>query len=128
MPDFDWVNALSACSAVKVFQELIMQAKDDVNKRKAQLRQGGNEYSFETAMNKDDLKVFVMGNKISGSVTLSCRDGEIVALNHDDKVMFAARPTLNDEGECRLRVNGKECELWQVRKMALEELFFRRYY
>ena len=33
-------------------------------------------------------------------------------------------PDLNDEGRCLLRIGNKEYERWQVRKMALEVLFF----
>jgi hypothetical protein len=43
------------------------------------------------------------------------------------KKMFEVTLTLSDEGECRLNVNEKERELWQVRRMALEELLFRGY-
>jgi hypothetical protein len=32
--------------------------------------------------------------------------------------------TINDEGKCRLKVGGIEREFWQVRRMALEALFF----
>jgi hypothetical protein len=32
--------------------------------------------------------------------------------------------TLNDEGECRLKVGDDELEEWQVLKRALETLFF----
>jgi hypothetical protein len=41
--------------------------------------------------------------------------------------MFDVTLTFNDEGQCRLNVKEKECELWQVRRMALEELLFRSY-
>jgi hypothetical protein len=33
--------------------------------------------------------------------------------------------TFNYKGECKLNVNEKERELWQVRRMALEDLMFR---
>jgi hypothetical protein len=32
--------------------------------------------------------------------------------------------TLNDMGECRLKINGQEREFWQFRRTALEDLFF----
>ena len=41
--------------------------------------------------------------------------------------MFEVTLTFADEGECRLNVNGEDREFWQVRRMALEELFFRGY-
>jgi hypothetical protein len=39
--------------------------------------------------------------------------------------MFEVKATFRDEGECRLKVNGEERALWQVQRMALEELLFR---
>jgi hypothetical protein len=39
--------------------------------------------------------------------------------------MFDVTATFSDEGDCRLKVNGEERDLWQVRRMALEELLFR---
>jgi hypothetical protein len=41
--------------------------------------------------------------------------------------MFEVTLAFNDEGECKLNVNEKERDLWQVRRMALEELLFRGY-
>ena len=44
----------------------------------------------------------------------------------DSRELFVIDVTLNNEGFCRLTVSGKEgdFEQWQVRKMALEKLFF----
>jgi hypothetical protein len=39
-----------------------------------------------------------------------------------------ATPTLNSKGECRLKINGEEYESWYLRKIALEEIFFRDYF
>ena len=39
--------------------------------------------------------------------------------------MFDVTLTFNDEGGCRLNVKAEEHDLWQVRRMALEELLFR---
>ena len=41
--------------------------------------------------------------------------------------MFEVTLTFNDEGGCKLHVNQEERDLWQVRRMALEELLFRDY-
>jgi hypothetical protein len=45
----------------------------------------------------------------------------------DSQVIFRAGITLNDEGRCKLTLKerpGSEFENWQVRRMALEKLFF----
>jgi len=52
---------------------------------------------------------------------------EHAILVQDDKGdrMFEVSANFSEEGECRLKVNGEERALWQVRRMALEELLFR---
>jgi hypothetical protein len=47
-----------------------------------------------------------------------------IEVSGDGIKAFEATPTVNDEGKCRLKVNGIEREFWQVRRMALEKLFF----
>jgi hypothetical protein len=39
-------------------------------------------------------------------------------------VNLTASPGLNTGGVCTLIVNGTELELWQVRRLALDRLFF----
>jgi len=60
-------------------------------------------------------------------VNFNLTEHSIVISDQDGNTIFEAVATLNDEGECRLKVTGQEKELWQVRKMALEELFFKKY-
>jgi len=43
----------------------------------------------------------------------------------DGKKILEATLTLNDSGECRVKIGGQEYELWQMRKKALENLFFK---
>jgi hypothetical protein len=39
--------------------------------------------------------------------------------------MFEVSVIFNDEGKCRLKAKEQNRELWQVRRMALEDLLFR---
>jgi hypothetical protein len=48
---------------------------------------------------------------------ISVRDEEHVLL-------FEATVGLNDVGECKPKINGQEREVWQMRRMSLEKLFF----
>lgn len=51
--------------------------------------------------------------------------GEVIVFRDDQKdVSIAAGLTLNDSGECRLKVGSDERESWQFRRAALEDLFF----
>lgn len=42
----------------------------------------------------------------------------------DGAPSFDATLTLNGDGECRVRIGGEEYELWRMRQMALEKIFF----
>jgi hypothetical protein len=57
-------------------------------------------------------------------VTFSIGANSIIVRDENDTLMFKAFPTVCNDGECRLKVDGQERELWQVRKQALEGLFF----
>jgi hypothetical protein len=47
-----------------------------------------------------------------------------ISVRKDEGVMFEVMLTLNNEGMCRYKINGQECESWQMRKRALWKLFF----
>ncbi len=56
-------------------------------------------------------------------VEFNCEANRIVVRNQDRE--FSVTLTLNNEGRCKLRVDGaEELEQWQVRRIALEKLFF----
>jgi hypothetical protein len=114
-PKFDWVTERSSCSLPKIFSALRSQVEVDVNSRNA-LRPDNSPYEFSIAENAGDFTVTLQAKEVRQSV-------------RDDKSnpMFDVSLTFTDEGKCRLNVNNQPRELWQVRRMALEELFFRGY-
>ena len=57
-------------------------------------------------------------------VIFTLRNEEIRVSSKGVKVDFVATLTLSDDGECRLLVDGKELDRWQVLRRALEPLFF----
>ena len=127
---FDWVKALSACSVFEVFERLRLQVKSDVETRDAQREMPRDQhYAFGFVSNGREFSAVVRGHKISGSVifSLDIPSQSIKVRNEKDVLLLDATTTINDEGECRLKVKGQERELWQVRKMALESLFFGAY-
>ena len=119
----DWVKARAACSIAVVFKELELGAREDVD-------------SFhEAAPNDRTLAVVTSekGNRFSVtrsgdtqlSVDFALTGGRITATDaRRPKWSVNATLTLNDAGECRLLVDGKELEQWQFRRKALESLFF----
>ncbi|MGA3018021.1 MAG: hypothetical protein ABSF62_12950 [Bryobacteraceae bacterium] len=125
-PKFDWVTARSLCSLPKVFKELRLQIEEDVKTRNA-LRPNNSPYEFSVAENGDDFTVLLEAKDVHKSVIFSLAQHAILVQDGKGKEMFEVTLTFNDEGECKLNVKEKERDLWQVRRMALEELLFRGY-
>lgn len=121
--DFDWVQARTECSPSAIFERLKISLKTDAKIRTQALIQKGSDYGFSVISEGRSVSVFVQGNNLSRSVVFDLtEDG--VSVHTGDKHIAEATLTLNDEGECRLKVGDKELELWQFRKFALEEFFF----
>ncbi len=128
--NFDWVTALSACSIAVVFERLRLQVKNDIETREAMREMPKDQhYAFQFVSNEREFSALVQGHKIHRSVifSLSLPSQSIKVRDEKDILLFDATTTINDEGECRLKVRGHERELWQVRKMALEGLLFGAY-
>jgi hypothetical protein len=123
---FDWVTARSLCSLPKVFKELRLQVEEDVKTRNA-LRPNNSPYEFSVMENGDDFTVVLEAKDVRRSVIFSLAEHAILVRDDKGKEMFEVTLTFNDEGECRLNVKEKDRDLWQVRRMALEELLFRGY-
>jgi hypothetical protein len=122
-PNFDWVSARSRCSLMQVFETLKLQVQEDVDIR-TKLRPALAEYGFKFLPNADRFTVYLEANRPHWSVVFTLTDKQIEVRDQDNNLLIEATVTLNDEGECRLRVKGEEREFWQVRKMALERLFY----
>ena len=122
----DWVTARSLCSLPNVFKELRLRVEEDVKTRNA-LRPNNSPYQFSVTDNGAEFTVLLDAGDVRRSVIFSLAEHAILVRDSRGKDMFDVTLTFNDEGECRLNVQEKERELWQVRRMALEELLFRGY-
>jgi hypothetical protein len=123
---FDWITARSLCSIPNVFKALRLEVEEDVKTRNA-LRPNNSPYEFSVAENVDDFTVTLKAEDVQRSVTFSRADHAIVVRDNEGKPMFEVTLTFNAAGECKLHVDKEERDLWQVRRMALEELMFRGY-
>jgi hypothetical protein len=121
---FDWVTERSLCALPKVFKALRLQVEEDVKTRNA-LRPNNSPYEFSVAENGDDFTVLLKAKDVHRSVVFTLAEHAILVREDKGDPMFDVTATFGDEGECRLEVNGEERDLWQVRRMALEGLFFR---
>jgi hypothetical protein len=119
----DWVTARSRCSLPNVFKELRVQVEEDVKTRNA-LRPNNSPYEFSVTEDGAEFTVILAAPDVRRSVIFSLADHAIGVRDSRGKEMFDVTLTFNDEGECKLNVQEKERELWQVRRMALEQLLF----
>jgi hypothetical protein len=120
---FDWVTARSLCSLRKVFETLTLEVQGDIETRN-NLRPDGAQYKFNFVRKENAATVFLEANTPHWFVKFILLDKKIEVRDQNDKLMFETTVTLNNEGECRLLVKSMEYTLWQVRKLALEQMFF----
>jgi hypothetical protein len=129
---FDWVTARSECSLFKVFQQMRLDVQADVNKRNGQ-RTVPYHYEFSIvnpSHGPSSFMVVVSGSGVPQKIVEFRLIKTGIAIHKDGSTgaAFEASITLNDDGECRLKVDGREYEFWQVRRKALEELLFNVVY
>jgi hypothetical protein len=126
---FDWVKALSQCTLAEAFERLLQDVKVDVEGRNALLPERSFKFAvmapahniFRVALVTTDL----VGAPQKRIVRFYLESDAIEVKDEKDDLIFRATLTLNDEGQCRFRVNDQELDSWHVRKRALEDLFFR---
>jgi hypothetical protein len=129
-PKFDWVTQRSACTLPKIFAALRQGVEEDVKTRNG-LRPNLAPYEFSVAEDIDEFKVVLKAKDVQHSVSFKLEEHLISVRSDNDKANAKAGPmlqvtlTFDDKGECKLHANEQERELWQVRRMALEDLMFR---
>lgn len=121
--NFDWVRERAACSAAEVFERLLLQVEKDVETRQG-IRPKDASYGFRVVSDADSFSVFY-DQDLTHRVVRFKLEGDKILITHPNKKVAQAIPALGDDGECRLRVEGVERELWQVRMDALDDLFFK---
>lgn len=125
--NLNWVQERAKCSLPNIFKQLEIGAGEDIKTLEALfpgdtarwgLVQGKNHFSVTLVL--DPIRPF-----ITDAIDFELEKDEIVIKN-GERTLFKARITLNHAGQCRLKTedDGPELELWQVRRMALEKLFF----
>jgi len=125
-PDFSWVKARADCSIWKVFKELELGAQDDIETINS-LRQPDDQYKFslvKTAGKRFSVVLESHGLPLSSKSVDFTVSGQMIVVGSNGVTLLTASLTLNDVGQCRLKINNKELEQWQVRRLALEDLLF----
>ncbi|HEY2461596.1 MAG TPA: hypothetical protein VGI16_12350 [Candidatus Acidoferrum sp.] len=119
--ELNWIKARSACSLAYMYEKLRLQILEDIdlqNKLPGHAR-------FDMKTGNADFSVMTYSVEGIKSMQFSLVMPHTIRVNNGDGALkFEATLTLNDAGECKLRIDGKELELWQIRRRALEDLFF----
>lgn len=125
-PKFDWVTERSGCSLPKIFKELRSEVEEDVKTRNG-LRPQNSPYEFSVTEDGADFAILLKANEARKSVTFSLAEHAILVRDDKGIQMFEISVIFGDDGKCKLHIDKEERDLWQVRRMALEELMFRGY-
>jgi hypothetical protein len=123
--NFDWVTAQAGCSATLMFQRLQEGARADVERRNAATFGQVEGWKFEFHEDEEGFEVVRVGGSRGSAVVTFYREGPRINVSGDGiDVMITAVVGINHAGECRYFVGEAEYIGWEVRKMALEQLFF----
>ena len=129
-PDqFEWVSAKAECTTALMFERLRVGVKQDVERRNALVGlEDGSRFDFS-----EDGEAFDVARlegsrftdpKIAALVRFERAGRRINVRGEDVDVDFTAILTLDPAGHCRFVVGEALYAEWEVRRMALELLFF----
>jgi hypothetical protein len=124
--NFDWVTAQAGCSAEQMFQKLLDGARADVERRNAATFGRTDGWRFEFHDDDDGFEVVrVAGSSRAGATVTFHREGPRIEIAGDGvDVQITAIVGINPHGDCRYYVREGEYLGWEVRKQALDVLFF----
>jgi hypothetical protein len=127
--DFDWVSAQAACSTAQMFQRLLDGARKDVEQREKAASDREDRWGFEVHSDDEDhfeVARTTNSGKAGAFVTFE-RVGPRINITGDGvDVELFAMVGINHAGECRYFVGEVEYLGWEIRKMALDLLFFEQ--
>jgi hypothetical protein len=129
-PDqFEWVSAKARCTAAVMFERLRAGVKQDVERRNALVRlDDGSRFEFSEDGEGFDVARLegarFTNHKVAALVRFERAGPRINVRGEDVDVDFTAVLTLDPAGECRFVVGEALYAEWEVRRMALELLFF----
>jgi hypothetical protein len=132
--ELNWVVAHTSCTVARVFRELFEGVKRDVEAVNLACKLGPDSCFIVDPADADKFMIR-RGESIEQVVTFRFGGDAISVKDEAAKNKFTIKLTVSASGRCKLRVGqaeragqlekfGPELEQWQVRKMALEGLFF----
>jgi hypothetical protein len=124
--NFDWVSAEAGCSVAHMFQKLQDGAQADVERRNGTGFGRSDSWRFEFHAETDSFEVVRTADSSRDSAVVTFeREGPRINIGGDGvDVHITAVVGINASGECRYFVGELEFLGWEVRKQALDQLFF----
>jgi len=121
--NLDWISVRSSCTLAEVFSALRFGIEGDVNAiNKTYRLEGAEAFALKTI---EPNGFVVYKTKNSGrSVRFFLEENGIEIYDDITNQKHSAGITLTNEGRCKLRIEAEELEQWQVRRIALESMFF----
>lgn len=129
IPEINWVNERAKCSLAQMFEQLKADVQSDIDARSKLLPQNTG-FEFKLISSQQNrfaaLKEDAHDTFANRSIVFVLENSAIKVLDGANKgaEIMKATITFNDFGECKFMVNEKERESWQLRRDALEHLFF----
>jgi hypothetical protein len=127
--DFDWVGAQAKCSTESMFDRLRTRVREDVQNRNG-LFGRDDEWKFEFHEEDGEFEVTRVvpagrsGTRVAAVVRFVRKGTRIHVEGEEVDVEFVAIVTLDATGQCLFAVGEIFYADWQIRRMALEQLFF----
>ena len=126
--DFDWVSAQAGCAPASMFERLRVGVQQDVERRNALAALDGERFEFSEDGESFDV-ARLEGSRFSeqriAALVRFARVGRRINVHGEDvDVDFTAILTLDQAGQCRFVVGEALYTDWEIRRMALEMLFF----
>jgi len=122
--ELDWVGKRAACSIEQVFADLMAGIERDVEAANNIFGATAEKPLFKVLKGLTETRFTVNRSGRIKNVTLSRTDAVITIVSDITGETSEYTFGMNDEGRCLMRRDGVEFEQWQVRKLALEGMFF----
>jgi hypothetical protein len=122
--EFNWTKARAECSAPALFKELQLGIENDIASINSTPHPNTGD-GFISGLTKDGRTFIVAHRSQNGPRVVFFIHGDSIEIRDEASgKRYVAVVILNNEGRCKLQISGEELELWQVRRLALETLFF----
>ncbi|MGB6686324.1 MAG: hypothetical protein WBE76_00610 [Terracidiphilus sp.] len=122
--ELNWTKLRAKCSASAMFKNLQLGIENDIATFNSIPMRYPHE-GFASGLTSDGSTFIVARRERIGPRVVFFIKGEKIEIRDEVTTKnYVASVTLNDEGRCKLKIEDREMELWQVRRLALESLFF----